>query len=83
MFVVNYFDNVYPYLSLFNLFSSLYSAYIQWIHVIHILQVRKFRHQIRVALCNRLVVLKIYQIQTGSYVGQARHVGLFWSLSYW
>ena len=82
VFLGKNYGNVYPSLSLFTFFSSIYSAYIEWIHVIQILQIHKFQHQIRVAICNWLVVLNILLIQPGFFIGQSSHVRWCWSLSY-
>ena len=82
-FVGNYWSNIYSYSYLFDLFYSIYSTYIEWIHVVQIIQIRKFQHQVRVVLCDWLVVIQIPKIQPGSCIGQSKHVGLFWYLSYW
>ena len=68
-------SNIYPSLYLLTLFSSIYSTFIEWMHVLLICQIRKFQHQIRVALCRLLMVLNIYQIQPGSCIIQVIHVG--------
>ena len=82
LFVGDYWNKFYPSFSMVVFFSFIHLVYIEWIYVVQILQIRKFWHQVRVALCNWLVVLNIYKIQPGSCIGQARHVGWFWSLSY-
>ena len=71
----NYCSNIYPYFYLLALFSYIYYTYVERIYTVQNLQIRKFQHQVRMALCDRLVEIHIYQIQPGSCIGQAKHVG--------
>ena len=82
-FLGNYCSNIYPYFYLFTLFYSIYSTYIEWIHVVQILQIRKFQHQVRIALYYWMVVIQIVQIQPGSCIVQSKNFGWYWSPSYW